>query len=232
MTRGKPVAALVAIASLMLVLSGCIASHSQTSSTSSSAFSSSISSTGAALADTAQGKEPSLGETSRAKDTAAFVAYWKRQGYTITADRQALKPDGTVKTFRFAASRRKKGADGAGTITATITDTPPPDTGSQEATPKASAIKAAAKKAPPLEAPPLNGTSTAKDAAAYAAFYERHGYKITLNQQTYHSDGTVQEFHFAAKHGQGANQSSVSANIDGATHNVSTSENANGTSSP
>ena len=227
MTRGKPVAALVTIASLMLALSGCTASHSQTSSTSSSAFSSSISSTGAALADTAQGKEPSLGETSRAKDTAAFVAYWKRQGYTITADRQALKPDGTVKTFRFAASRRKKGADGAGTITATITDTPPPDTGSQEATPKASAIKAAAKRAPPL-----NGTSTAKDAAAYAAFYERHGYKITLNQQDYHSDGTVQEFHFVAKRGQGANQSSVSANIDGATHNVSTSENANETSSP
>ncbi len=220
MTRGKPVAASVATVSLMLVLSGCTVSHSQTSSTSSSSVSSiSITSTGAALTATTERKEPSLGETSRAKDTAAFVAYWKRQGYTVTANQQTLKPDGAVKTFRFAASRRRKGANKVGTIAVTITDTPPPDSDSQEAAAKAVAIKVAATKAPPL-----NDTSTAKDIAAYAAFYERHGYKIMLNQQTYRPDGTVQEFHFVAKRGRGANQPSVSANIDGATHNVSIEE--------
>ncbi len=234
MTRGKPVAASVAIVSLMLVLSGCTVSHSQTSSTSSSSVSSSsvsITSTGAALTATAARKEPSLGETSRAKDTAAFVAYWKRQGYTVTANQQTLKPDGTVKTFRFAASRPRKGASEAGTIAATITDTPPPNTNAQTAA-KAAAIRAAAIKAAAKKAPPLNDTSTAKDIAAYVAFYERHGYKITLNQQTFNPDGTVQEFHFVAKRGQGANQSSVSANSDEATHNVSISEDTNETADP
>ena len=223
MTRGKPVAASVANVSLMLVLSGCTVSHSQTSSTSTSSVSSSsvsVTHTGAALAATADRKEPSLGETSREKDTAAFVAYWKRQGYTVKVNQHTLKPDGTVKTFRFAASRGRKGAGEAGSVAATITDTPPPV--SQEA----AAIKAAKK------SPALNETSTAKDVAAYVAFYETHGYKITLNQQTYNSDGTVKEFHFEANRGQGANQSSVSVNIVGTTHNVSISEDTNETANP
>ena len=216
MTRGKPVAASVAIVSLILVLN-CTVSYSRTSTTSS--FSISIASTGAALTTIAKREEPPLGETSRAKDTAAFVAYWKRQGYRVTADRQTLKPDGTVKTFHFAASRRRKGGDKAGTVAVTISDTPPLNMSSRTA-------KAAEK------APPLTNTSTAKEIAAYTAFYERHGYKITLNQQAYRSDGTVQEFHFVAKRGRGINQPSISANIDGATHNVLIEEVRAETSNP
>ena len=204
MTRRTLVATII---SSMLVLSACAAGRSQTSATSTSSVS--ITTTGAALVTTARRQEPALGAKSRATDAAAFATYWKKLGYTVTTDQQALRPDGTIKTFRFAASRRRRGADKAGTIAVTISDVPPPDARSQTV----------------RNAPPLNDTATAKNIAAYVAYYEKQGYKVTLNQQTYRPDGTVQEFHFVAKQGQGASRSRVSADIDGTTGNVSISEN-------
>ncbi len=55
---------------------------------------------------------PPLSETSTAKDIAAFVAYYQRDGYTVKADRQTFMPDGTVRIFQFLATRHE-GSDWA-----------------------------------------------------------------------------------------------------------------------
>ncbi len=82
-----------------------------------SSFSTSSSSAGSTAPISVGKKVPPIGPTSTARDIAAYVKYYKGHGYTITANRQAFKADGTIRTFRFAAQRQQ----GANTMTATAT---------------------------------------------------------------------------------------------------------------
>ena len=206
MTHREPVASAVAATTLLLTLSGCNVGHSQPVSKPGQ---------GRVSAAEAEKKAPALSQKATAKDIAAYVAYWKKMGYTVLTNQQVLNPDGTVKTYRFAAKRgHGKGADDSETVATTITDSPPP-----EAVDKPALAKAAAK-----TAPSLSETSTAKDIAAYVAYYEGLGYTVTVNQQAFSPQGTVKTFRFAANRTQGADRSRAGANINVATHTVSTSE--------
>ena len=59
--------------------------------------------------------------------------------------------------------------------------------------------------APPAGPKPsaISETSTAKNLAAYVAYYEGLGYKVTTDQQSFGPDGKLQTFHFAATRSQG-----------------------------
>ena len=85
--------------------------------------------------------------------------------------------------------------------------------------------------APPAvpKPPPISETSTAKNLAAYVAYYEGRGYKVTANQQSYGPDGKLQTFRFAATRRQGTASASVKATINTATHTVTTSVSSSST---
>ncbi len=77
--------------------------------------------------------------------------------------------------------------------------------------------------------PAISETSTAKNLAAYVAYYEGLGYKVTTNQQSYGPDGKLQAFRFAATRRRGTASAGVKASINAATHTVTTAVSSSST---